>query len=89
MPLWHRRIPGRRETIKGFAVPRLPTLGDTKSPVSSKTLWINGLSFAAIILAAVIGSEQIKEYPQWAAAGAAALAAVNFALRFLTSEPII
>lgn len=63
------------------------TLLDPKSPWLSKTLWINGLTVLAAILATVSGmNEQIPaEAMPYIIAG---LAAVNFVLRFLTERPV-
>jgi len=60
----------------------------TKKPWFSKTLVINGLTLAASLLAVAQGSELIAEYPRTAAAIGATLAAVNIALRFVTSLPV-
>jgi len=50
----------------------------------SKTLIVNGLSLAVAVITAVAGSTLVQDYPQAAASCAAALAAINMALRFLT-----
>ena len=61
-----------------------------KSPVASKTIWWNCLTVAAGVIAYLAGSEVIVE--NWAAAIPMLLAvqgAVNIALRFMTTKPIV
>ena len=59
-----------------------------KSWIKSKTVIINALSLAAGLLTVAGGSELVAQYPKAAAGVATALAAVNIALRFITSVPI-
>lgn len=51
----------------------------------SKTLWVNGLTLAAMILATVAAWPELKDA---SAEIAYALAIVNVILRFLTSEKL-
>lgn len=60
-------------------------LSETKSPLLSKTLWINGLTLAATVLTWATGIVP----PEYQPVVTIGLAAVNFALRFLTSQPIV
>lgn len=58
-----------------------------KSPLYSKTLWINGLTVVIAVLTAVSGmADQIP--PQAMPYIVAAIAVANFALRFLTDSPL-
>lgn len=59
-----------------------------KPKIQSKTLWVNYLALAAALLTVVAGSPVVAEYPRAASGIAAALAAVNVALRFLTVVPL-
>lgn len=59
-----------------------------KSWIKSKTIIVNSLTLAASLLAVVGGSDVIAEYPRAVAGVAAALAAVNIALRFVTYLPV-
>ena len=61
-----------------------------KAPLASKTIWWNILTVFAGALAYFAGSEVVVE--NWAAAIpilAAAQGAVNIALRFMTTKPIV
>jgi hypothetical protein len=61
-----------------------------KSPVTSKTVWFNVLTVVAGALAYFAGSEVVVE--NWGAAIPILVAvqgAVNIALRFVTSKPIV
>ena len=61
-----------------------------KSPVASKTVWFNILTVAAGAIAYFAGSEVIAE--NWGAAVPILVAiqgAVNIALRFATTKPIV
>jgi len=61
-----------------------------KSPVASKTVWFNVLTVLAGAVAYFAGSEVIAE--NWAVAVPILLAvqgAVNIALRFVTTKPIV
>jgi uncharacterized membrane-anchored protein len=61
-----------------------------KSPLKSKTLWFNVLTIVAGLAAYLAGSEVIVE--NWAAMipiMVAVQGAVNLALRFMTTKPII
>ncbi len=59
-----------------------------KSWFQSKTIIVNSLTLAASLLSVLAGSQLIAEYPRGAAGIAAALAAVNIMLRFVTVLPI-
>lgn len=59
---------------------------EPKSWLASKTLWLNGLTLAAVVLTALSGSPIIPPTALPYVVGA--LAAVNFALRFLTDAPL-
>lgn len=58
-----------------------------KSPFASKTLWINGLTIAAVILSSLTTQTDLfsAETMKWITVG---LALTNFGLRFVTTEPI-
>jgi hypothetical protein len=61
-----------------------------KSPLASKTIWFNVLTLVAGLAAYMAGSEVIVE--NWAIAIpilAAVQGAVNIALRFMTTKPIV
>ena len=61
-----------------------------KSPATSRTIWFNVLTVVAGAIAYFAGSEVIVE--NWAAAIPVLLAvqgAVNIALRFVTTKPIV
>ena len=59
-----------------------PTPDASKPVRKSKTMWINGLTLAAALLAGPLG---IALPPQWAVP---ALAGVNLALRWITRGPV-
>lgn len=50
---------------------------------TSKTLWLNAVAIAAIVLQGVTGSEMLDAQAQ-----AVVLGVVNFVLRLVTSEPV-
>lgn len=56
-----------------------------KSPLTSKTLWVN---FLALIGSAVMYFSGTVTPEQWAAATGAALPVINIVLRLVTNEPI-
>ena len=60
---------------------------DDKNPLFSKTLWFNVLTFAASVLTVLSGAANHipAEAMPWIVG---ALAAVNFALRFVTDKPL-
>jgi len=60
----------------------------SKSPFSSKTLWVNGLTLAAVVLTALVDHQLIVENPAVLAALTMGLSAVNMVLRFVTSQPV-
>lgn len=58
-----------------------------KPLLASRTLWVNGLTVAAAVLASLSGmTEHIPA--SWMPYIVAALAAVNFSLRFVTTAPL-
>ena len=60
----------------------------SKSPFASKTLWVNGLTLAAVVLTALVDHQLITENPAVVAALTMGLSAVNMILRFVTSQPV-
>ncbi len=63
---------------------------EVKSPWESKTLWLNGLVILAALLVWLVDSQTSGALPfdldaRWLAF---ILSAVNFALRFATSQPV-
>lgn len=61
---------------------------ESKSPISSKTLWVNGLSIAAVVITALTSHELIVEHPAVMSGLTVALSAINMGLRFLTNSPL-
>lgn len=59
-----------------------------KAWFTSKTLILNTLTLTASLLTVAAGSDLVSQYPKAAALLAAALSAVNIALRFVTVMPI-
>jgi hypothetical protein len=59
-----------------------------KSFWKSKTIWVNGLTLLAGLIAYASGSEVMTDYPAVIAALVAVQGAVNVALRFVTWEKI-
>ncbi len=57
---------------------------DSKPWWQSRTLWVNGLTAAVTILTWAGGIVP----PEWQPAVTLGLAAVNFALRFITTQPV-
>jgi len=60
----------------------------SKSPFASKTLWVNGLTLAAVVLTALVDHSLITENPAVLASLTMGLSAVNMVLRFLTNKPV-
>lgn len=60
----------------------------SKSPFASKTLWVNGLTLAAVVLTALVDHTLIIDSPAVLAALTMGLSAVNMVLRFLTNKPL-
>jgi hypothetical protein len=60
-----------------------------KNPLKSKTLWVNMLVLGAGVLGYMQGHAVIQEYPQVVAIFGAVVGALNIALRFVTSKPIV
>lgn len=61
---------------------------DSKSPLLSKTLWLNGITLLIALLGALAGQEWIKENPQWTATIGTAVAMLNIVNRFFTEKPV-
>lgn len=59
-----------------------------KSPLKSKTIWVNVLTIVAGIATYLGGSEIIAQYPVAVSLIAVVIGGLNVALRFLTSKPI-
>ena len=59
-----------------------------KSPFASKTLWINGLTIAGVVITALVNHELIMEHPGVMSAMTIALSGINMVLRFMTGQPI-
>ena len=59
-----------------------------KSWLKSKTIIVNSLVLDSGLLAVLVGSDLIAEYPQVAAACVSAAAAVNIVLRFFTNKAV-
>jgi hypothetical protein len=59
-----------------------------KSPLKSKTIWVNSLMLLAALLATTINHDVIASYPEAIPVLGAIAAAVNIVLRFVSSEPI-
>lgn len=60
----------------------------SKSPVASKTLWVNGLTLGVVVLTALVDHTLITENPAILAALTMALSGANMVLRFLTNKPL-
>lgn len=58
-----------------------------KSPFASRTLWLNGLTVAAAVLT-VLSGMSANLPPQAMPYIVGGLAVVNFALRFITTQPV-
>lgn len=61
---------------------------DVKPVTSSKTVWINAVTFAIAVLALLAGQEWIQANPKWVAVIAMATSALNIVLRFLTDRAV-
>lgn len=59
-----------------------------KSPLKSKTIWVNCITIAVGIATYLGGSEIIAAYPVAVSVIAVVVGGLNVALRFLTSKPI-
>ena len=67
-----------------------PVVVTPKSPWESKVLWVNGLTIAAAVLVWLVDTQTAGGLPfeldaRWIAF---ILAAINFALRFVTNAPV-
>ena len=60
-----------------------------KSPLTSKTLWFNGLSLAAAIITVLVDHQLILQYPAVVAGLTMAASAVNMVLRYFTTKPVV
>ena len=59
-----------------------------KSPLKSKTIWVNLLVLAAGVATYIAGAEPMADYPTVVPVFVAIAGAVNLVLRFMTTEPI-
>ena len=59
-----------------------------KSPLKSKTIWLNLLLAAAGVCTYLAGAEPMQEYTTILPVFVAVSGALNIILRFLTTEPI-
>ena len=59
-----------------------------KSPLKSKTMWVNSLALLAGMATYLTGADVIKEYPTTVAVLVLLQAAANLGLRYVTKEPI-
>jgi|GEM_PF-6387989 len=60
-----------------------------KSPLKSKTLWVNLLVLAAGVAGYLSGNDIVAQYPQVVAILGAVVGGLNIVLRFLTDKPIV
>ena len=63
-------------------------MNQVKSPLASKTIWVNVLTIVTATLAFVGGQEVIAQYPQVVAGLVAAQGLLNVILRFVTYKPL-
>lgn len=61
---------------------------NSKSPFASKTLWINGLTIAGVIITALVNHELITQNPGVMSALTIALSGINMILRFISGTSI-
>lgn len=54
----------------------------------SRTFWLNAVTLAVYLLAALLDHSLVASHPQWVAALSAVVATLNLVLRFLTTQPI-
>lgn len=59
-----------------------------KSPLKSRTVWVNLLTIVAGVAAYIAGAEAMADYQVLIPVFIAIQGGVNLVLRFLTSEPI-
>jgi hypothetical protein len=74
------------ETLYSLIERPMPT--KAKSPLASKTVWLNALTLVAAVGLALLGTDLVKNHPQAVAWIGAAVAVANVVLRFVTSVPI-
>jgi hypothetical protein len=60
-----------------------------KSPLASKTVWVNVLTVLAGVAGYVAGAEAMQDYTAVIPIFVAVQGAINIVLRFLTSKPIV
>ena len=60
----------------------------TKSPLKSRTIWVNGLMLLAALLATTVNHDVLTQYPEAVPVLGAVAAAVNIVLRFISTDPI-
>jgi len=61
---------------------------NTKSPLQSKTIWVNVLTIIVGTVAYIAGNDVMAQYPQVVAALVAAQGLLNVVLRFVTYKPL-
>lgn len=59
-----------------------------KSPLKSKTVWLNLLVLTVGVLGYLSGSDVVAQYPQVVTILGAVTGGLNIVLRFFTSKPI-
>jgi len=59
-----------------------------KSPLKSKTVWVNLLVLTVGVLGYLSGNDVITQYPQVVSVLGAVVGGLNIVLRFVTSKPI-
>ena len=59
-----------------------------KSPLTSKTIWVNMIVLCAGVAGYVAGHDVLVDYPQVIAILTAVVGGLNIALRFITTKPI-
>lgn len=64
------------------------TTMNSKPITKSKTFWVNFITAIAGIVTTLAGTDLIQQNPKLVGAAATALAVVNIALRFVTTEPV-
>lgn len=61
---------------------------ETKTPLQSKTVWINAATLAVGVIGYLLGQDMISDNASLVAIMVAVQGAINIALRFITSTPI-
>lgn len=63
-------------------------MSDAKHFLASKTVWLNVLAFAALLIPALLNTDLIANNPQLVAWLGMALTVANISLRFFTSQSV-